>query len=218
MSERRFGYPVALDVTGRLAVVIGREAVAMGKAESLLAAGAYVHVVASGPGSRLDRLESNADVTVARRGYRPEDLDGAFLVVASSADPAVREDIFRQARARGALVNVMDDIHHCDFAAPAVVRRGDLTIAVSTGGGSPALARRLREQLETQFGQEWSELLEVLRDVRSETLTGLSDLAERSRRWQTALDTDELIGLVRAGRIDEARSVLRDRLLREGVA
>src|SRR5437016_10554066 len=104
-----FGYPISLDVTGRLAVVIGRDAVAVGKVEALLAAGARVRVIAEGPGSRLDRLESLADVTVARRSHRPDDLDGAFVVVASSADPALREAIYREGRSRGALVNVMDD-------------------------------------------------------------------------------------------------------------
>jgi precorrin-2 dehydrogenase / sirohydrochlorin ferrochelatase len=214
----RFGYPVALDVEGKLAVVIGRDAVAVGKVDALLAAGATVRVIADGPGRQLDRLESTAKVTVARRDHRPEDLDGAVLVVASSADPAVREAIFREGSARGALVNVMDDVEHCHFAAPALVRRGDLTIAISTGGGSPALARRLREELEQQFGEEWAEVLDILREVRSDTLAVLPNIEERSRRWQMALDTDELIGLVRAGRSDQARRRLTERLLEEGAA
>jgi precorrin-2 dehydrogenase / sirohydrochlorin ferrochelatase len=215
-----FGYPISLDVTEKLAVVIGRDAVAMGKPQSLLAAGAHLRVIAEGPGPRLDRLESLANVTVARRDYRPEDLDGAFVVVASSADPGLRARIFEDATSRGALVNVMDDVEHCHFAAPAVVRRGDLTIAIATGGGSPALARRLREQLEAQFGEEWSEVLEVLREARSETLADLPDIEERSRRWQRALDTDELTGLVRAGKSEDARRLLIERLLhaKEGAA
>jgi precorrin-2 dehydrogenase/sirohydrochlorin ferrochelatase len=212
----KFGYPISLDVENKLAVVIGRDAVAMGKADALLAAGARLRVVAEGPGPVLDRLESDPDVTVQRRAYQPHDVDGAFLVVASSADPVLRMRIYRDARSQGALVNVMDDVTHCDFAAPAVVRRGDLTIAISTGGGSPALARRLREQLEVQFGGEWGDVLQVLRDVRSETLHHLPNLEERSRRWARALDTEELSGLVRAGRSEEARRVLTERLLGEG--
>jgi precorrin-2 dehydrogenase / sirohydrochlorin ferrochelatase len=214
----KFGYPISLDVEGKLAVVIGRDAVAAGKVEALLAAGARVRVVAEGPGPRLDRLESDPNVDVQRRAYQSHDVDGALVVVAASADPALRARIYRDARSSGALVNVMDDVAHCDFAAPAVVRRGELTIAVSTGGGSPALSRRLREQLEAQFGEEWGEVLEVLREVRSDTLADLPDLGERSRRWQRALDTEELIDLVKAGRIDEARSLLKDRLVGEEVA
>ena len=208
-----FGYPISLDVTDRLAVVIGRDAVAMGKVDALLAAGARVTVIAEGPGTRLDAFESDLNVIVERRGYQPGDLEDAFLCVASSSDPDERQLIFAEARDLGVLVNVMDDVPHCDFAAPAVVRRGELTIAISTGGGSPALARRLREQLETQFGEEWGDVLEVLRNVRSETLDRLPNLEERSSRWARALDTAELTGLVKAGRVDEARSLLTERLL-----
>jgi siroheme synthase-like protein len=213
-----FGYPVSLEVAGRKAVVIGELAVAEGKADHLLAAGAAVTVVATAPQSTLARLEREGRARVVRREYRPGDLQGAFVCVASSGDPAVREAVFREGRAGGALVNVMDDIPHCDFAAPAVVRRGDLTIAVSTGGRSPALARRLRIELSRQFGPEWEELLEVVGTVRGETLAALPELAERSRRWQRALDTDELLALLREGRRDEARARLLDRLTGEGVA
>src|SRR5947208_16836849 len=95
-----FGYPISLDVTGRLAVVIGRDAVAVGKVEALLAAGARVRVIAEGPGSRLDRLESLADVTVARRSHPPGDRDGALVVGGSSADPPLREAIYPDGPAR----------------------------------------------------------------------------------------------------------------------
>jgi precorrin-2 dehydrogenase/sirohydrochlorin ferrochelatase len=116
-------------------------------------------------------------------------------------------------------VNVMDDIPNCDFAAPAVVRRGDLVLAISTGGRSPALARRLREELEARFGQEWAEILDVLRDVRQRTLPALPDLRERSTRWQAALDLDEAKALVGDGKADELRRRLLERLLdRETVA
>jgi precorrin-2 dehydrogenase/sirohydrochlorin ferrochelatase len=192
-----FAYPVSLEVTGRTAVVIGEEAVAQGKDRALASAGARVVV----------RSESE---------WRPEDLDDAFLCVAASSDPEIREAVFRAARERGVLVNVMDDIARCDFAAPAVVRRGDLAIAVSTGGRSPALARRLRERLERQFGPEWEDALAALGEVRTETLHELPDLAERSRRWAEALDLEELTALVRTGRAAEAKTRLRERLLRAG--
>jgi siroheme synthase-like protein len=189
-----FAYPISLDLSGRTAVVIGDEAVRQGKADALAAAGATVTI--------LDE-----------RAWRPEDLDGAFVCVASSADPLTRAAIHRAGRARGVLVNVMDDIPHCDFAAPAVLRRGDLVIAVSTGGRSPALARRLRERLQETFGPEWAEALEVLGEARDETLGRLPDLRERSRRWASALDLEELITLVRAGRRADARERLVRRLL-----
>ena len=188
-----FGYPVSLELSGRRAVVIGALAVREGKADQLRAAGATVDVFEN-------------------QRWRPEDLDGAFLCVASSDDPAERDRIAAEARARGVLVNVMDDVPNCDFAAPAIVRRGDLVLAISTGGSSPALARRLREDLQARYGPEWAAVLDVLRGVRAETLTELGDLRERSRRWRAALDLDEAEGLVRSGRADELRRRLLERL------
>jgi precorrin-2 dehydrogenase/sirohydrochlorin ferrochelatase len=133
--------------------------------------------------------------------------------VAASDDPAVRSSVASEARARGVLVNAMDDVPNCDFAAPAVVRRGDLTIAIGTGGRSPALARRLREELSDRYGPEWTEAVRVIGDVRADTLSALPDLADRARRWARALDLDELLALVRAGGSAEAAGRLTARLL-----
>jgi precorrin-2 dehydrogenase len=212
-----FAYPISLEVSGRRAVVIGEDAVAHGKADDLLEAGADVSVIATGPERSLTRLEGLAHVTLHRRGYLPGDLRGAFLCVASSPDEAERESIFREARALGVIVNLLDDPARCDFAAPAIVRRGDLMIAISTGGRSPALASRLRGDLERRFGDEWADVLRLLGEVREETLPLLPDLKERARRWRRALDLEELEGFLRSGRSDEAREALRARLL-EGVA
>jgi precorrin-2 dehydrogenase/sirohydrochlorin ferrochelatase len=193
-----FGYPVFLELSGKRAVVIGAQAVAEGKAAALAGAGAEVTVLENGR-------------------WSPADLDGAFVCVASSSDPSERDAIARAARDRGVLVNVMDDVRNCDFAAPAVVRRGDLVLAISTGGRSPALARRLREDLEGRFGAEWAEVLEVLREVRQETLPLLADLRERSRRWNEALDLQEAATLVALGRRDELKARLLERLVGQEV-
>lgn len=208
----RFAYPISLDVAGRRAVVVGAGAVALGKGDALLDAGALLTVVADGPLEALERLE-RAGATIARRGFDPADLDGAFLCVASSDDPEQRAAIFAEARARGVLVNLVDDTDHCDFAAPAVVRRGELVIAVSTGGRSPALASRLRRLLEERFGPEWEELSALLGEVREQTLPLLPDVGERSRRWRQALALEELEELARAGRLEQARERLLDRLV-----
>lgn len=190
----RFGYPISLDVSGKRAVVVGDDAVRQGKADALRAAGAAVTVVADRP-------------------LRPDDLDGAFVCVASSPDPAEREAIARACRRRGVLVNVMDDPANCDFAAPAAVKRGDLTISVSTAGRSPALAARLRDELEHRYGDEWAEMLDVIGEVRDESNGELADLPTRVAAWKRALDLEELRTLVLAGRADEARRRLRERLL-----
>jgi siroheme synthase-like protein len=213
-----FGYPVLLELAGRRAVVVGELAVEAGKVEGLLAAGAEVTVVAKGPAKALDRLAADPRVRLHRRAYGgPADLAGAAICVASAAEPAVRDAIAADARAAGVLVNVMDDVPNCDFAAPAIVRRGDLLIAVGTGGRAPALASRLRAELSDRFGPEWTELVDLVGRVRAATLPHLPDFEDRSRRWKAALDLDELERLVRAGDGELAAARLRARLL-DGLA
>jgi siroheme synthase-like protein len=208
-----FGYPVLLELTGRRVVVVGELAVEAGKVEGLLVAGAEVTVVARGPEAALRRLEHEPRVTVHRRGYAAGDLDGAFLCVAHAAEPDRRAAIAADARAAGVLVNVMDDVPNCDFAAPAIVRRGDLVVAIGTGGRAPALASRLRAELGERFGPDWTELVDRVGQVRTATLPLLPDLGDRARRWRAALDLDELEGLVRAGQGELAAARLRERLL-----
>jgi siroheme synthase-like protein len=210
-----FGYPLMLELSGRRCVVIGAQTIREGKVEGLLAAGAGDVLVVEP--SVDDRFDGVAGVRVERRAWRPIDLDGAFLAVASSDDGVTRAAIAREARARRILVNVVDDISHCDWAAPAVVRRGDLVIAIGTGGVSPAVARLVRERLQAEFGAEWVEVLRVVGEVRRETLPSLPDLRARAERWQKALDLDEAASLVRDGRAQELRTLLRERLL-DGVA
>jgi len=210
-----FGYPVMLELSGRRCVVIGAQAIGEGKVEGLLAAGADDVLVVEP--SVDDRFDGVAGVRVERRARRSGDLEGAFLAVASNDDGVARAAIAREARARGVLVNVVDDIPHCDWAAPAVVRRGDLVLAIGTGGVSPAVARLVRERLQAEFGAEWVDVLHVVGEVRRATLPSLPDLRTRARRWQTALDLDEAARLVRDGRADELRTLLRERLL-DGVA
>ncbi|GBC87258.1 Precorrin-2 dehydrogenase [bacterium HR12] len=208
----RFGYPVLLDLSGRLAVVVGERAVADGKVEGLLEGGAAgVLVLAEGPEARLARLAADERVWVERRPWRPEDLEGAAIVIGSPGPDAA--ELARAARAAGALVNVVDDVPNCDVAAPAVVRRGELLLTVSTGGRSPTLARLLREDLERRFGPEWALVVEVLGEVRERSLGLLPDLGERAARWLAALDLEEARELAAAGRGDELRARLLARLV-----
>lgn len=209
-----FGYPAFLEVSGRRSVVVGAAAVAEGKVEALLDAGADdVLVLAEAPATRLASLERHAHVRVERRSWRPDDFQGATVVVASRSDPEGNAALAREARSRGALVNVMDDVSNCDFAAPAVVRRGDLLLAIGTGGASPALARRLREELSIRFGGHWKEVVEVLRQVREDTLPLLPDYGQRARRWREALDLQEAEELALQGRTSELRVRLVRRLV-----
>lgn len=212
-----FSYPINLELEGRRAVVIGEFAVRERKHQGLLAAGADVTIIAEEPSIILDALETEGRAKVVRRGYERGDLAGAFVAVASSPDSKTREAIWQESRDAHVLLNTVDDIPHCDWAAPALVRRGDLIIAISTGGRSPALAKRLREDLSRQFGPEWTDMLEVLGDVRQATVSLLPDMRDRSRRWTRALDLEELRDLVRDGEPLEAAARLKARLL-EGLS
>jgi precorrin-2 dehydrogenase/sirohydrochlorin ferrochelatase len=209
-----FGYPVMLEVSGKRCVVVGEDAVRDGKVDGLLAAGATdVLVVAEEPQARLDELEHVEGVTVQRRAWKCSDLNGAFLVVGASRDAGERAALAREARCRNALVNVVDDIPNCDFAAPSVVRRGELLLAIGTGGASPALAKKIRVELEERYGPEWAEVAQILRDVREATMPSLPSFRERAERWSAALDPDEAATLVREGRGDELHTLLVERLL-----
>ncbi|MFN8232056.1 MAG: bifunctional precorrin-2 dehydrogenase/sirohydrochlorin ferrochelatase [Actinomycetota bacterium] len=209
-----FGYPVLLELAGRRCLVVGERAVVEGKLEGLLSAGADdVLVIVEGSTHTMDGLEGDPRVRVERRRWQPSDLDGAFLVVGWCREPDDRDRLAFEARSRGALVNVIDDVPRCDFAAPAVVRRGELVVAVGTGGASPALARKLREELEARFAPCWAELVDLLRDVRTRVTPMLPELADRSRRWQAVLDVSEAEHLVGEGRCEELRQRLIDRLI-----
>jgi precorrin-2 dehydrogenase/sirohydrochlorin ferrochelatase len=213
-----FGFPVSLELSGRRVVVIGSLPVREGKVEALVAGGATdVVVIATAPAGRLDELATIEGVRVERREWTVEDLDGAFVCIGWAADQTSRDAIARSARDRGVLVNIVDDIPNCDWAMPSIVRRGDLILAISSGGASPALTKRLRLRLEQEFGEEWAEVLAVLRSVREETMPLLPDVDERARRWAVALEPEEAAAMVRAGRADELRATLRERLL-EGVS
>jgi precorrin-2 dehydrogenase/sirohydrochlorin ferrochelatase len=148
-------------------VLVGAGTIGSQKIGGLLAAGAHVHVVAPEASEAIAALARDGAVHWSRRRFRGEDLDGAVLVIAATGDAEVNESVFREARVRRVLCNAVDEPERCDFYYPAVVRRGDLQIAISTGGRSPALAQRIRMELEAQYGESYAAWLEWLGDVRS---------------------------------------------------
>ena len=203
-----FRYPVALELAGRRCVVTGGGREAEGKARALLEAGADVVVIASRVSDGLRDLMRRGEITHVPRPYQRGDLSGAFLVIAADTDRSVRAQVFAEAEAERVLCNAVDDVDHCHFAIPSLVRRGELLLAISTGGRAPALAKRLRRRLTEQFGWQWAALVDVLGDVRAETLrTRTVDFSTWAARWQCLLDQeDELLGLLDEGRIEEVRS------------
>jgi len=163
-------FPAFLKLAGRRCLVVGAGAVAEEKVQSLLHADAEVRVVAPRATRRIRGWARARKLRWEARKFRPSDLTRVFLVVAATSSPPVHEEIYKQARRRGVLCNVVDDPEHCDFFYGAVVRRGSLQIAISTGGHSPALAQRLRKQVEREIGSEYEQWLEEIGAIRKRLL------------------------------------------------
>ena len=155
-------YPIFLDLSGRRCVVVGGGEVADRKARKLLQARARVVVISPEVGAELESVA----VEVHRRHYREGDLEGAYLAFAATDSREVNAAVAREANERGVPVNVADRPSEGDFALPSTLRRGRLQVAVSTGGASPTLARRIRDELEEVFGPEWAGIVEELRKNR----------------------------------------------------
>ena len=161
-SENAVLYPLFMDVSGRRCVVIGGGGVASRKARGLLASGARVVVVSPDVSPEIEAM----DVTVERRPYAPGDLAGAALAFAATDRREVNAAVAREATENGIPVNVADRPDEGDFALPSVLRRGGLQVAVSTGGASPTLARKIRDALEPSFAAEWAGIVERFRAAR----------------------------------------------------
>jgi uroporphyrin-III C-methyltransferase/precorrin-2 dehydrogenase/sirohydrochlorin ferrochelatase len=203
-------YPLFVDLADRACLVVGGGAIAEGKVHGLLAAGAHVTVVSPTLIAPLADAARAGRIDHRPRTYRDGDLAGFALAFAATGDPTVNDAVAAEGRRCGVWVNAVDDPAHCDFIVPAVLRRGALTVAVSTGGASPAFARAVREELEQHFGDDYATLLDVAGEVRRE-------LRVRHRRpdahaWQDALNDPQFRRLVTEGRRELARRWLASRL------
>jgi precorrin-2 dehydrogenase/sirohydrochlorin ferrochelatase len=205
-------YPINLiGLETRRCVVVGGGAVATRKLAGLLAAGARVTVISLELSTELESRAAEKQITVLRRAYEPGDLSGAFLVIAATDDPPTNAAVWDEARQLGCLINAVDDPAHSNFILPAVVRRGEVNLAISTGGASPTLARRLREQLETQVGPEYGDLAGLMAELRPEIMLQLPPGEARQAAAQRLLDSD-LLEVVRRDGIEAARRRARELL------
>ena len=195
-------YPVNLVLTGRRCLVVGGGRVAARKVEGLLACGAQVHVVAPAVGEEVRALEGPG-LTWEERTYRPGEVAGYRLAITATDDGQVNWAVFADGEAHGVWTNAADDPAHCSFTLPAVVRRGPIMVAVSTGGHSPALATWLRRRLSDDLGPEVSVLAGLLGEARTRVrATGRST---EDLDWQALLDGGLLALLVAEGE-DAARA------------
>jgi precorrin-2 dehydrogenase / sirohydrochlorin ferrochelatase len=161
-------YPAILDIAGRRAVVVGAGKVGEGKIEGLLNGGAEITVISITATDRVHDWAREGRIELAQRAYDSSDLDDAFLVIAATEDNDTNVRVFDDAEARQMLCNVVDVTHLCNFILPSIVRHGDLAIAVSTGGASPAMARRIRISLAQCYGDEYAVALQLLGALREE--------------------------------------------------
>jgi precorrin-2 dehydrogenase/sirohydrochlorin ferrochelatase len=202
-------YPIALDLRGRRCLVIGGGRVARRKVEALLECGAEVTVIAPEAVQPLRELAGQKRLTWQQRPYRTGDLEGAFLVIGATNDESANRAVAQEARAGRALVNIVDAPELCDFFLPAVARRGRIAVAVSTGGASPALAKRLRQKFEAILGEEYGELAELLHRLRQEAAPRASKGRQAAGAWQAVLDSD-VLELLAAGKREEAEARARE--------
>lgn len=202
-------YPIVMDMADRPVLVVGGGSVAERKVEGLLAAGARITVLAPDLSTRLLAWAGEGRIRHVGRAYRTGDLAGYRVAFAATDDGAVNADVAREARECSVWLNAADDPAHSDFILPSVLRRGDVVVAVTTGGTSPALARAVREELEGHVTEDHAVLASIVAEVRR---------AVRQRPnppdaevWRHAID-DGLRRLVAEGRRDEAAALLRERL------
>jgi uroporphyrin-III C-methyltransferase/precorrin-2 dehydrogenase/sirohydrochlorin ferrochelatase len=203
-------YPISLEMSNRPCLVIGGGAVAQRKAEALLAVGALVTVISPKLTEQLSSWVGKGKIHHVALEYEDGDLDGYEIVFVATDDNDVNKAVAKEGRSRRVWVNAADDPANCDFILPSVLRRGDLTVAVSTGGKSPALAKAIREDLEKSLPEHYSLLTRVAGEVRQELRE--RSLIPSADAWRNTLN-DEFRQLIREGREHEASEYLRDRLI-----
>ena len=206
-------YPLILKLKGHRCVVVGGGLVAERKIGSLLACGANVKVVALECSSAVREHAEREEIELIERAFEPNDLDGARLVIAATNVRAVNEAITAAGHERGILVNVVDVPDLCDFYVPATIKRGDVLIAISTSGSCPALAKRLRQELETKIGPEYEAYAGLLATLR-QTLKARVTNSHRRVQAEDAFLNSEAFTLVHEGNMEAAEQLMEEYVAR----
>lgn len=202
-------YPAFLDVRSRPCLVIGGGSVGERKALSLLEAGADVTLVSPALTPKLAELAAAGKIRHLKKSFEEQDLVGAFVVIAATNAPEVNSMAARLCRRKDILVNVASPPEESSFLVPSTVERGDLLIAISTAGASPALSKKIRQEIEDRYGEQYEVLLRKLSLVRSRLMAEVADEGER-RRILTAIIESPVLDLLRQGKASDA-----DRLIAE---
>ncbi|MEW6675879.1 MAG: bifunctional precorrin-2 dehydrogenase/sirohydrochlorin ferrochelatase [Nitrospirota bacterium] len=191
-------YPAFLNLKGKQAVVIGGGKVAERKSLVLLKAGAEVTLISPKLTRRLEKEKAEGRIRHIPREYRRGDLKGAFLVIAATSYPEINTEVVREAEAihKSPLLNVVDMPSQCNFIVPSIVRRGPLTIAISTSGTSPAMARTIRRELKRLYGPEFADYLKLLEKIRKKAIKGIPDKKKRAEFFKS-LASEEMMEILR---------------------
>jgi siroheme synthase-like protein len=209
-SKLRLYYPIFLNLHGKKCVVVGGGKVALRKVTTLLDCGADITVISPKPHAEISKLFKNKAIRLVRRNYGPGDLRRAALSIAATHVKEINRKVAEESKKHGTPVNVVDDAELSDFIIPSSFRRGDLSVAVSTSGMSPALAKKIRAKLEKNMGIEYAYLLSLIAEIRSEIKK--KGLRVSAKTWQESLDLDSLILFLKAGRNEEAKATLLGKL------
>jgi len=203
-------YPVFLNVGGKKCVVVGGGQVAWRKVRVLLEHGADVEVISPDLCPELAKLAENGEIHALTREYQAGDLKSAFVTIAATDSSDINQRVVVEAQRSAVLINVVDDAGNSDFIVPSFLRRGDITVAISTNGKSPALARKIRSRLEKEMGDEYASLASLVSEVRGEVKQ--QGIKIDGNSWQEALDLDQLLDLLRKGEQERARAILLSNL------
>jgi siroheme synthase-like protein len=199
-------YPIFLNLRDKKCVVVGGGHVALRKVKMLLKSGANVFVISRTSHPEITKLSKRKTIHLIQRDYKAGDLKNAVITLACTDVKEVNRKVAVEAKKANGLINVTDDPERSDFITPSFFKRGNLIVAVSTAGVSPALARKIRTKLEKTFGQEYASMLSLVGEVRS-TLKK-KGYTIRGEVWQRALDLDSLIRRIRKGQREEAKAKL----------
>ena len=202
-------YPIGLDISGRRCLVIGAGEVGERKAQRLLECGARVSVVGRELTPALSGLAQAGRIAHIPGDYDEGQLEGVFLVIGATDDRDVNERIYRDARKHGVLANIVDDPDRCDFILPALCRQGDLVITVATGGKSPALAKKLRQELEERYGPEYEVLLKIMGELRAKIIDRGQGPDENRKIFETLVGSD-ILEHIRKGQWKKVEAVVKD--------
>ncbi len=202
-------YPVHLDISNMKCVVVGGGEVAERKVENLLQCDAQVVVVGKLITPRLEVLKREGRIDHIPEDYRSDHIEGAFLVIGATDRDDVNGEVYLDAEARKMLVNIVDDPPRCRFIVPSQVRQGDLLISLTTGGKSPALAQRLRKELEGTYCHEYKLLLEIMGKLRAKILARGEPSEVNKKIFESILDTD-ILEYIREGDWDGVKKIIGD--------